>query len=184
MQFRDTGKKRRAAASRNHVMEETMNMNQKFVVRRDTGAWQFQVWASFGLAIFLCALGVINLPGQYLDRAFLALGCFFCLSSSFVLAKTVRDNQNERVDTQAWLFQVWAAFFVAVVLTGWGLLRMDMGPWEKGYMIATWLYLVSAAFTLQKTIRDKHEADLIEGNVGELATGEAAHATTNTALAA
>ena len=149
-------------------------MTRKFVVRRDTGAWVFQVWASFSLAIFLCALGVIHMPGQHLDRAFLALGCLFCLSSAFMLAKTVRDNQNERVDTQAWLFQVWVAFFVAVVLTAWGLFRMDLGAWEKGYMIATWLYLISAAFTLQKTIRDKHEADLIEGSGSEPASSAVA----------
>jgi hypothetical protein len=146
-------------------------MAQQLVVRRDTSAWVFQVWASFGLALFLCGLGIINMPSQNLDRAFLALGFFFCLSSVFVLSKTVRDNQHERVDTQAWIFQVWAAFTVAVILTAWGLFRMDIGPWEKGYMIATWLYLVSAAFTLQKTIRDRHEADLVEqGNGGGVLT--------------
>ena len=88
-------------------------MAQQLVVRRDTSAWVFQVWASFGLALFLCGLGIINMPSQNLDRAFLALGFFFCLSSVFVLSKTVRDNQHERVDTQAWIFQVWAAFTVA-----------------------------------------------------------------------
>jgi len=137
-------------------------MAQQLIVRRDTNAWNFQVWASFALAAGLCGLGIINMPSERLDRAFLALGYFFCLSSAFVVSKTVRDNQSERVDTQAWVFQVWAAFVIAMTLTAWGLFRMDIGPWEKGYMLVTWLYLMSSAFTLQKAIRDKHEADLLE----------------------
>jgi len=137
-------------------------MPRQFIVRRDTNAWVFQVWASFGLAVFLCGLGIVNMPSEKLDRAFLALGYFFCLSSVFVLSKTVRDNQAERVDSQAWVMQVWTAFAIAVVLTAWGLFRMEITGWAKGYMISTWLFLMSAAFTLQKTIRDKHEADLLE----------------------
>jgi len=138
-------------------------MAQQIIVRRDTNAWNFQVWASFALAVFLCGLGILNMPSERLDRAFLALGYFFCLSSAFVVSKTVRDNQSERVDTQAWVFQVWAAFAIAMTLTAWGLFRMDIGAWEKGYMLATWLFLMSSAFTLQKAIRDKHEADLLDG---------------------
>jgi hypothetical protein len=137
-------------------------MAQQLIVRRDTNAWTFQVWASFLLAVFLCALGIINMPSENLDRAFLALGYFFCLSSAFVLSKTVRDNQAERVDTAAWVMQVWIAFGVALTLTAWGLVRMNIGVWEKAYMVATWLFLISSAFTLQKAIRDKHEADLLE----------------------
>lgn len=136
-------------------------MAQLFV-RRDTNAWTFQVWASFGIAAFLCGMGILNMPSENLDRAFLALGYFFCLSAVFVLSKTIRDNQAERVDTSAWVFQVWAAFLIAVLLTSWGLFRMNIGGWEKGYMIASWLYLVSSAFTLQKAIRDRHEADMLE----------------------
>lgn len=139
-------------------------MAQKVIVRRDTNAWVFQVWASFGIAAFLSGMGIINMPGEHLDRAFLALGYFFCLSSAFVLSKTIRDNLIERVDTPAWMLQVWIAFAIALILTAWGLARMDIGPWEKAYMVATWLFLISSAFTLQKAIRDKHEADLLEGH--------------------
>jgi hypothetical protein len=142
-------------------------MTQKVFIRRDTNAWTFQVWVSFGIAVFLCAVGIINMPSENLDRAFLALGYFFCLSSAFVLSKTVRDNQAERVDTGAWVMQVWIAFAVALVLTAWGLVRMNIGPWEKSYMGATWLYLISSAFTLQKAIRDKHEADLLDIHSGD-----------------
>ena len=63
-------------------------------VRRDTRAWQLQVWVSFGLAVFLCATGLAWLPGQALDRAFMVMGYVFCLSAAFVLAKFVRNSQH------------------------------------------------------------------------------------------
>jgi hypothetical protein len=140
---------------------------QQLYIRRDTNTWVFQVWASFGLAIALCAIGVWNMPSESLDRAFIALGYFFCLSSAFALAKMIRDNQNEQVDTSGWRMQVWIAFIVAASLTGWGLIRMKIGDWERGYMFASWLFLISSTFTLAKTIRDKHDADLLEQSAGE-----------------
>jgi hypothetical protein len=131
-------------------------------IKRDTSAWVFQVWASFVIAVGLCAYGVWNLPGSAQDRVFLTMGFFFCLSSSFVLAKCLRDNQYQVVDTPMWRGQVWAAFFLAVLLTAWGLQRMALQSETRDYMLAAWLFLVSATFTLTKTIRDGHEADKLE----------------------
>ena len=66
------------------------------IVMRDTRAWQFQVWASFGVAVFLCATGLACLPGLALDRAFMVMGDVFCLSTVFVLSKAVRDEMAGR----------------------------------------------------------------------------------------
>lgn len=137
-------------------------MAQQYLVRRDTAAWVMQVWISFAVSVSACVLGVWNMPGQDLDRAFLAIGFFFCLFAAFVLAKMIRDNRDERVDTGPWVMTVWVGFFIAVALTAWGLFRMQWGGWEKGYMVVSWLFLVSTAFTLAKTVRDKQEADIIE----------------------
>ena len=60
-------------------------------IRRDSKPWQLQVWASFGIALTLCAIGLAYLPGQDLDRAFMFMGYLFCLSSVFALSKSVRD---------------------------------------------------------------------------------------------
>ena len=40
-------------------------------LQRDTRAWQFQVWASFAIAVFLCATGLAWLPGERLEVAFM-----------------------------------------------------------------------------------------------------------------
>lgn len=137
-------------------------MASQYVMQRDTQGWRTQVWISFGLALSASAVGVLWLPGQELDRAFLAIGFFFCLFSSFAVAKTIRDNRDGQVDTASWVMTVWIAFAAAICLTAWGLWRMNIEPWQKGFVIVSWLFLVSSTFTVAKTVRDKHEADLME----------------------
>jgi hypothetical protein len=138
-------------------------------VTRDTRAWQIQVWVSFGLAVFLCATGLAYLPGQSLDRAFMVMGYVFCLSSVFVLSKSVRDahlvTQAGSAETPMWRWVVWGGFAVAMGLTGWGLARMEVNDTYRAYLGVSWLYLVTSAFTLAKTLRDRHEADLTEARL-------------------
>jgi hypothetical protein len=142
-------------------------MAQRYVVRRDTPAWKMQVWISFALSALMVVAGVLALPFEVggTERAFLALGAVFCLFTCFALAKTLRDNQNEAVDTKGWIFTVWIGFGFAFTLTGWGIYKMEFNdPWHKYFMVAAGLYLVSSAFTLAKMIRDNQEADLLESN--------------------
>ena len=102
-------------------------------IHRDTRAWQLQVWVSFGIAVFLCAVGLAWLPGEELDRVFMVMGYVFCLSAVFVLAKFVRDSQTGTGDTPMWRLVVWGGFAVAMGLTGWGLLRMDVNSTYKAF---------------------------------------------------
>ena len=57
-------------------------------------------------------------------------------------------------------YVVWIAFFLAMSLTGWGLVRLEINETYKAFLGVSWLYLISSAFTLAKTLRDMHEADL------------------------
>jgi hypothetical protein len=138
----------------------------KTVMIRDSRAWQLQVWVSFAVAVFLCAVGLAYLPGADLDRVFMIMGYLFCLSNVFVLSKMVRDNQKARLDGRAdtplFRYVVWSGFLLAMALTAWGLLRMSINDAYKAFLGVSWLYLVSSAFTLAKTLRDRHEADLLE----------------------
>jgi hypothetical protein len=137
-------------------------MTPRFMIRRDTQAWRTQVWIAFGLSALMTLHGVWNLPGENLDRILVALGAFFCLSAAFTLAKTIRDNQHEKVDTPAWTIQVWSAFAIAITLTGWALFRLKIDPWHQAYLIASSLFMLSSAFTLAKTVRDDHEANILD----------------------
>jgi hypothetical protein len=129
-------------------------------IRRDSKAWRAQVWISFGIAVALCAIGLGYLPGNEIDRAFMMMGYAFCVSSAFALAKFVRDNETRQIDTPLWGLVVWLAFGLAMVLTGWGVVRMDLNPTYKAFLGVCWLFLISGVFTLAKTLRDAHEADL------------------------
>jgi hypothetical protein len=137
-------------------------------IHRDTRAWRAQVWISFGVAASLCATGLAWLPGQDLDRAFMVMGYVFCLSTAFALSKYVRDNQHRKVDTPMWGSVVWSGFAFAMALTAWGLWRMEINPTYKAYLGVSWLFLISSVFTLAKTLRDAHEADLFEARHGRI----------------
>ena len=150
-----------------------MATSSRYIVQRDTAAWRMQVRLSFVLSVLCAGLGVLNMPGQDLDRAFLAIGMFFCLFASFSVAKTQRDNRDGQVDTSMWVIAVWIAFAAAVLLTGWGLWRMNIDQWQKYYMLVTWLFMVSSSFTLAKTIRDAQEADLLEQRPARARSAEA-----------
>ncbi|MBK9443905.1 MAG: hypothetical protein IPN53_22470 [Comamonadaceae bacterium] len=147
-----------------------MQAGPKVLIQRDSKAWTMQVWISFALSVFLCAVGLAYLPGADLSRAFMVMGYFFCLSAAFVLAKYVRDSEKSRLEGRAndspmFGFVVWGGFLAAMVLTGWGLVRMELNETYKAFLGVSWLYLITCTFTLAKTLRDRHEADLMEARL-------------------
>lgn len=151
----------------------------QMLIHRDSKPWQLQVWVSFLIAVFLCAVGLSYLPGKDLDRAFMIMGYFFCLSAAFVLAKYVRDHEKSRVegkmiDTPMFKLVVWGGFFLAMSLTGWGLWRMEINETYKAFLGVSWLYLITCSFTLAKTLRDRHEADLNEAQLAGRRQAQAA----------
>jgi hypothetical protein len=137
-----------------HDLEEAM---QTLAMRQDTRAWKAQVWISFVLAALLCAIGLAWLPGREIDRAFMVMGYMFCMTAAFALAKFVRDNESRPVDTPLWRVVVWGGFFVAMALTGWGLVQMEINPAYRAFLGVGWLFLISSCFTLAKTLRDAHD---------------------------
>ena len=145
-------------------------MSTNLLVQRDTRAWQLQVWVSFAIAAFLCGVGLAYLPGRDLDRAFMVMGYFFCLSAAFVLAKFVRDQEQARrerrpADTPMFGLVVWSGFALAMALTAWGLVRMEISDTYKAVLAVSWLYLITCTFTLAKTLRDRYEADLAQARL-------------------
>ncbi|RZL00247.1 MAG: hypothetical protein EOP36_16420 [Rubrivivax sp.] len=141
-------------------------------LRRDTRSWKTQVWISFGIAVTVCATGLGYLPGADLERAFMVMGYVFCLSAVFALSKFVRDQAQRGQDTPMWSVVVWMGFGLAISLTGWGLYRMDINPSYKAYLLVSWLFLISSAFTLAKMLRDDHDADVAEARLGHRSSSD------------
>ena len=61
---------------------------------RTTAAFFLQAALSFGTALIAVGAGIAYLPADSWMRAFLAVGTLFLVSSSFTLAKCVRDQQE------------------------------------------------------------------------------------------
>ena len=61
---------------------------------RNTTAFFAQAAISFGVAALAVGIGITYLPVDRWIRGFLAVGCLFLVSSSFTLAKCVRDAQE------------------------------------------------------------------------------------------
>lgn len=61
---------------------------------KPTAAFMGQAVASFGIALTAVAVGIAYLPVNAWIRGFLAIGLLYVVTSSFTLAKVVRDQQE------------------------------------------------------------------------------------------
>lgn len=70
---------------------DTHNPNGK-----NTTAFFAQSAIAFGVALFTLLVAIYYLPGDPWPKAFLALGTLFLTTSSFSLAKCIRDAQEDQ----------------------------------------------------------------------------------------
>ncbi len=68
--------------------------NQKSTSTPNTTAFFVMAGVSFAVALLAMVIGVWNLDVGAWERAFLALGALFLTTSTFTLAKVVRDAQE------------------------------------------------------------------------------------------
>lgn len=69
-------------------------MNSTVSLTADSPAWRFQTWAAFVLALSATSIGIWWLPVDVWVKAFVGLGLWFTVSSSFALAKSERDRHE------------------------------------------------------------------------------------------
>ncbi len=69
-------------------------MNAENTANHSSG-WVLFVRAAFALSIFGMGLGIFNIDVDFMTRSYLALASVFIISSTFTLAKTVRDVHEE-----------------------------------------------------------------------------------------
>lgn len=63
---------------------------------KNTTAFYVQSMIAFGIALSTMVVAILYLPVDGWIRAFLGLGTLFLTTSSFTLAKCVRDNQESQ----------------------------------------------------------------------------------------
>ncbi|MDR7302252.1 YiaA/YiaB family inner membrane protein [Haloactinomyces albus] len=59
-----------------------------------TTAFYVQAIISFGIAVLAVSVGIVYLPVNGWVRGFLALGILYTVTSTFTLAKCIRDRQE------------------------------------------------------------------------------------------
>lgn len=62
---------------------------------KNTSAFFAQAAISFGVALLGLAFAALYMPGDPWMRAFIAMTTLFLVSSSFTLAKVIRDRQED-----------------------------------------------------------------------------------------
>lgn len=63
--------------------------------KRNTAAFTFMAWTSFVLAFAAMFIGIYNLEESLSVKGYYAVSALFLIMSSFVLQKTIRDNQED-----------------------------------------------------------------------------------------
>ncbi|WP_369257140.1 YiaA/YiaB family inner membrane protein [Streptomyces sp. R35] len=69
-------------------------MSETPVKQQNTAAFYGQAVASFSVAMAATALGIFKLQADAWVRAFLAIAVLYLVTSSFTLAKVIRDRQD------------------------------------------------------------------------------------------
>ncbi|WP_018350330.1 YiaA/YiaB family inner membrane protein [Longispora albida] len=64
-------------------------------------------------------------------------------------------------NTTAFYVQSILAFATSLGAMVIGIVYLPVGPWVRGFLAIGLLFVVTSAFTLAKTIRDKQESDVI-----------------------
>ena len=73
---------------------ETRHMDNHTPATKNTTAFFAQSALAFGIALMTMMIAIFYLPADPWPKAFLALGTLFLTTSSFSLAKCVRDAQE------------------------------------------------------------------------------------------
>ncbi|CAM5565006.1 hypothetical protein GCM10010329_70500 [Streptomyces spiroverticillatus] len=69
-------------------------MSDTQVKQQNTGAYYAQAIASFAVALGAVTIGIFYLDASGWVRAFLAIAVLYLTTSSFTLAKVIRDKQE------------------------------------------------------------------------------------------
>ncbi|AEI41537.1 hypothetical protein KCX80_15930 [Paenibacillus mucilaginosus] len=130
--------------------------------KRNTSAFTFLAWTSFASALLAMFIGITTLEETLSVKGYYAVSALYLTMASFVLQKTVRDNQEDgaqarRRNTGAFTFLSWTAFSTALLAMFIGIVNLEQPLSVQGYYAVTALFLTMSSFVLQKTVRDNKE---------------------------
>jgi hypothetical protein len=77
-------------------------MNNPAVTSSNTGGWISFVYAQFAIALGMAGFSIVFLPGVEIQtKMYLMMSVIFCVGATFTLAKTVRDeHENKKLSSR------------------------------------------------------------------------------------
>ncbi|NET30772.1 MAG: hypothetical protein F6K19_02050 [Cyanothece sp. SIO1E1] len=79
----------------------------------------------------------------------------------------MQEPISTQVHSNAWIFQIWAAFIISLGATSLGILYLPVDNWIKGYLGMGLVFTVGSTISMAKTTRDLHEAKRLTSRVDE-----------------
>lgn len=67
----------------------------------------------------------------------------------------IYENQNSK----AFYTMAWIGFIISFIGMGAGIFYMEVDMATKGFLLMSYLFSVTACFTVAKVVRDRHEAE-------------------------
>ncbi|MFI1914313.1 YiaA/YiaB family inner membrane protein [Nocardia sp. NPDC020380] len=74
---------------------------------------------------------------------------------------------TETKSTTAFLVQAMIAFGISFAAICFGIVRLPLDMWQRGFLLMSMLFLVSSCFTLAKVVRDQHESSRVNHRIDE-----------------
>ncbi|REK89135.1 hypothetical protein DY245_17400 [Streptomyces inhibens] len=71
----------------------------------------------------------------------------------------------QRPTTTAFFVQAAVSFGLSLAALMIGIIKMPVGPWERGFLALGLVFVVSSAFTLAKCVRDRQEVEEVTNRV-------------------
>lgn len=139
--------------------DEKEKIEYERVPGEPTLAFQGAAWAALIIAIGAYGIGLFNAGMELNEKGYYIAVIILGLYAAVSLQKAVRDKESDIPVTGIYFGLSWFALIIAVALMGIGLYNAgSIILSEKGFYGMAFVLSLFAVVTIQKNIRDIHEA--------------------------
>lgn len=71
----------------------------------------------------------------------------------------------QRPTTTAFFVQAAVSFAISLVAMAYGITKLPVGAWERGFLALGLIFVVTSSFTLAKCVRDRQEVEEVTSRV-------------------
>lgn len=136
---------------------------------RGTHGYAIATTLSFCLALALVFFGIYYINLSHEHRVVCGLSVLYLVSSTFTLAKQLRDSLMAKIlavsllaGTEQWSFQCNVSFGISLLATLYAAFTMKIDRTIRGFVLIGLSFALSSTISLAKMVRDHSDADYFE----------------------